>query len=383
MLRTAAANDRSPHSESPPDDLVLGVVTPVKNPVDTLESRLGATWGAIRQARTKTDELRAKLTSALAGLDDPNCAVVVTGSLGRGEASEDSDADWVLLVDGPSNPDHARMARAIGERIFEVLPKKVGPTGTFGTIVASHELVHHIAGTRDTNENLTRRILLLAESRALTSPSVRERVIRNLLARYAVHDRSVPNKTGRYNRIPHFLLNDVVRYWRTMASDYASKMWERDGKGWGIRNIKLRFSRKLLLVWGFLASFSGELFSSEPLDKAEQEKDEDDFLTLLSELIGEQAEVTPLDLLARVAAHEGVEAATARAIFDAYDEFLTALSDPATRKSLEAVPFAEAATDPSYDRLRCISAQYRDGINAMFFDQHPKLKRLIRQYGVF
>src|SRR4051812_45801735 len=98
---------------------------------------------------------------AVAGLHDANYSVIVTGSLGRGEATERSDADWFLLVDGPSDPEHAILARTIRSQIVGVVGKNVGPTGTFGGIVRSHELIHYIAGTRDSNENLTRRILLL------------------------------------------------------------------------------------------------------------------------------------------------------------------------------------------------------------------------------
>jgi len=214
----------------------------------------------------------------LADLHDANSTIVLTGSLGRGEATAGSDADWVLLVDGPSDPQHTILARTIEARILGIVTKSVGPTGTFGDIVASHQLVHYIAGTRDSNENLTRRILLLSESRALTNPLVRERVIRNVLARYVIHDRSVHSRSGRRQTVPHFLLNDVVRYWRTMASDYASKMWERQRKGWGIRNVKLRFSRKVLFIWGLLAAFAGELFA--PPELHHMENDEEYFLML-------------------------------------------------------------------------------------------------------
>jgi predicted nucleotidyltransferase len=349
--------------------------------LEALEQRLGVRWEAIGRARLKTEEILDSLRAALEGLDDPDCAVVVTGSLGRGEANDGSDADWILLVDGPSDPSHARLHREIDLKIRAVVSKDVGPTGTFGEIVASHDLVHYIAGTRDTNKNLTRRMLLLAESRAITNPLVRERVIRNVLSRY-LYDRPISNKRepGRYDPIPYFLLNDVVRYWRTVASDYASKMWERDRHGWGIRNIKLRFSRKLLFVWGLLASFSGKLLDGSSIQTAATE---DEFLLRLLELIREQSEVTPLELLARVASHEQVADETALRIFGAYDEFLAALADPETRDHLERIPFDDAMADEVYARLRRSSSEFRKGINAVFFKEHPELPNLIHDFGVF
>lgn len=361
---------------------------PAGTPIEALERKLAAhrpdspppRWSAIRDARAKTEELVLRLRGALEGLTDANSSIVVTGSLGRGEASDNSDVDWVLLVDGPSDPAHARLSREINRRIREAGFKDVGPTATFGNMVVSHDLVHYIAGTRDTNENLTRRILLLSESRALTNEVVRERVIRNVLARYVMHDRSVWNKFGRYDPIPHFLVNDMVRYWRTVTSDYASKMWERSGRGWATRNIKLRFSRKLLFVWGLLASFSGELFETEALRQA---KSEEEFLVLLSELIRSQTDVVPLDLFARVLADDGVDPETASVIFSTYDEFLATIGDPATRRQLDELPFDLAAEDEAYARLRRASGRFRKAVNAVFFDQHPKLKELIRSYGVF
>lgn len=347
--------------------------------VNELEQRLGKKWAAISKARVTTDEMLSKLEDAVGSLEDPNLSVVVTGSLGRGEANEDSDADWMLLADGPSNPDHAVLAREIGRRIKDVVPKEVGPSGTFAAIVPSHELIHYIAGTRDSNENLTRRILLLSESRALSNKLVRDRVIRNLLSRYVVYDRSVPSKSGKPHAIPHFLLNDIFRYWRTMASDYASKMWERDRKGWGIRNVKLRFSRKLLFIWGLLASFSGELCPTEEMSSA---KTDDEYLFLLAELIRQQTDVTPLELLAR-AVLETNDATIADRIFSSYDHFLGILGDPIARKRLEAVQFGEATSDPTYDDLRETSRQFRNGLTELFFDKHPKLPQLVRDFGVF
>lgn len=347
--------------------------------IDTLEAQLGANWEAIRGARAKTEEVLANLATALADLYDANFSIVVTGSLGRGEATPGSDADWILLVDGPSDPRHAMIARDIESRIKQVVTKEVGRTGTFGGIVASHELVHYIAGTRDSNENLTRRILLLSESRPLINPLVRQRVIQNVLARYVVHDRSVESRSGIRQSVPHFFLNDVVRYWRTMASDYASKMWERQREGWGIRNIKLRFSRKLLFIWGMLAAFAAEVFPAPELH--EVENDTEYFLALANH-IGTLTEVAPLELLARVVLDCGDDK-LAEAIFSSYNQFLGVLADPVSREALEQVPFEGALDEPAYAGLRDASHAFRDGVTRLFFDVHPQLRNLIRKFGVF
>jgi len=350
----------------------------VGSTIDVLESRLGANWSAICAARARTASVLAQLDAAVGDLYDTNFSIIVTGSLGRGEATEGSDADWLLLVDGRSDPEHAILARTIRSRIVDVVGKNVGPTGTFGDIVASHELVHYIAGTRDSNENLTRRILLLSESRALTNPLLRERVIRNVLARYVIYDRSVQSRSGRQT-VAHFLLNDIVRYWRTMTSDYASKMWERDREGWGIRNIKLRFSRKLLFLWGLLACFSGDLFAPPDLYDVENE---DEYFSRLAELIRAQTDVPPLELLAR-AVLQSEDDSVADAIFSSYDRFLKVLSDPDARMKLEAVHFDDALDDSTYAGLRDASHTFREGVTRLFFDTHRKLPKLIRDFGVF
>jgi predicted nucleotidyltransferase len=347
--------------------------------IDTLEARLGANWEAIRAARAKTEDVLASLGTALADLYDANYSVVVTGSLGRGEATAGSDADWILLVDGPSDPRHAMIARKIESRIKQVVTKAVGRTGTFGGIVASHELVHYIAGTRDSNENLTRRILLLSESRALINPLVRQRVIQNVLARYVVHDRSVQSRSGVRQSVPHFFLNDVVRYWRTMASDYASKMWERQQEGWGIRNSKLRFSRKLLFIWGVLAAFAADVFPAPELHGVENDNE---YFLALANHIGTLTEVAPLELLARVVLECGDDK-LADTIFSSYNQFLSVLADPVSREALEKVPFEAALDEPAYAGLRDASHAFREGVTRLFFDVHPQLRDLIRRFGVF
>src|SRR5207237_10320632 len=142
-------------------------------------------------ARRRTASLRAKL-DALAPLTTEDAATMLFGSIGREEVTESSDVDWTILIDGPSDPSHLQLVAKTADRLKDLGFKPPGSTDTFAVLVDSHELIHHIAGTHDTNQNLTRRILLLFESVAVTQPLVRERVVRNILDRYVTNDLVVP-----------------------------------------------------------------------------------------------------------------------------------------------------------------------------------------------
>jgi hypothetical protein len=111
-------------------------------------------------------------------------------------------------------------------------------------------------------------------------------------------------------------------------------------------------------------------------------RNDEEFLLLLAELIREQSDVAPLELLARVVLQAGDDA-VGEDIFSSYDRFLSVLADPEARKQLESVRFEDATTNKTYDDLRETSRRFRDGVNALFFDKHPKLPALIREFGVF
>jgi hypothetical protein len=156
-------------------------------------------------------------------------SVVLFGSIARGEVTSASDADWSLLVDGQADPEHPKVAQEVGKRIRDVVGKEPGREGVFGSLAFSHDLIQLIGGKDDTNQNLTRRNLLLLESRPFGNADAYNRTVKQVFHRY-VHEDLSPEKREREFYVPRFLLNDFARFWRTMAVDFAYKRRRRSSQ---------------------------------------------------------------------------------------------------------------------------------------------------------
>jgi hypothetical protein len=341
-----------------------------------LSRRIGELWPNIEATRDLSNQKVAELKKDLSDLDTEDISVVVQGSLGRGEFTSDSDIDWYLLVDGIADPHHHDVFLEAGKRIKKRARKDEGREKLFATLVSSHDLIHYIGGEGDTNNNLTRRLLLLVESIPLTGVITHERVVKNILKRYLVEDRGFRRVNGHH--VPRFLLNDFARLWRTMAVDFAYKLRARSGEGWAIRNVKLRMSRKLLYVAGLLACFHPQLWFDDPGDRRiyEEERFQPEVVDMFHSIFSDY----PLDILAGFLDTAELHQ-TALPLFRAYDEFLGVLRDSDQRKHLETLSEAAAESDPVYQKAREASHQFRDGLLDLFFGK--KLNLLTRQYGVF
>ena len=309
-------------------------------------------------------------------------SLVVFGSLARGEWTSASDLDCTYLIDGQANSDHLLIAQKI-QKVLDNHKEKFRPpgrTGTFGNLAFSHDIIHQIGGQNDTNRNTTQRILLLLESCTIgRGNQAYERVIRGVVNRYLEEDNHLLiADTTRY-RVPRFLLNDIVRFWRTMAVDFASKQRHRAGAGWGLRNAKLRMSRKLIFASGLLVCFGCNLGAAlqEKISSAES-----DIKLNLVNHIREQVRLTPLDILARSMERYRVAHAVAQSLFRAYAEFLNILDDNRSRGALENLRAADSRIDPTFGRVREISKAFEDALDQVFFE-NSLLTPLTRKYGVF
>jgi predicted nucleotidyltransferase len=350
-----------------------------ERPVFQLEQKLRADWPSLRACESATQDALDKLRTAVAAMSTGDTSVVVFGSLARREFTPESDADWSLLVDGMADPQHLNSSLEIARRIRETGIKQPGREGTFGKLTFSHDLIHYIGGDDDTNTNTTRRILLLLESTPVGQPDAYDRVIRNVLDRYLsedfgwVHGR---NPQG----VPRFLQNDIARYWRTMAVDFAYKQRQRGGEGWALRSTKLRLSRKLIYASGLLYCFScardAEIRS---LNVASPSR-----IQAVIEYLWSLCRRPPIDLLAETfLPYDGLNEA-ALDICGSYDRFLGLLIDARTRAHLERLSYSEAATDETYELVRSLGHTFQRGLNGLFLEPNETgVFELTKTYGVF
>lgn len=190
--------------------------------LDRLAETLGVEFSNVQHARAEARSFRRKFEDVLWGMSSADTTVVVLGSLARDEFTCGSDVDWTLLVDGIANPKHLDLAQRVRDVVQSLGAKQPGPEGIFGNMAFSHDIVHQIGGEDDTNSNTTRRILLVLESRPIGRADAFNRVLNHVLFRYVAEDARFLQQDARFH-VPRFLLNDIARYWRTMAVDFAYK----------------------------------------------------------------------------------------------------------------------------------------------------------------
>lgn len=364
-------NDQRPMSHSDPFPAVT-----------RLAKECRAKWAGYERAAKATKAAEAKLHKALiAGMPggrflDSDSSLVICGSFARHEMTDESDYDWTLLIDGVVNNQHAEFTKDVLNSLRSAGLVEPGSSGTFGNLVFSHDLVHRIGGGADSNLNLTRRMLMLLESKPVyfgtgySSPHVWNNVMTNILERYFEQD--VHFSVSGKCRVPRFLLNDLTRYWRTICVDYAAKHREQDGKKWALRNAKLRLSRKLIYASGLAFCLSCEL------DPPQEDSGlfADQFPTNPQEFIASAmrfAQTPSLEFLAAFVNAFVKEPAkrqrVATLIFGSYNEWLLMMADKEIRASLETLSHDNAKGDVNFEKVRRVGEDFAKGLQLLFFNR--------------
>lgn len=341
----------------------------------------GQTWSNIISSEKRTNEILDNiksnfLQSPAARIFSSDVDLVVFGSLARNECTESSDVDWTLLIDGQSRPEHYSFGHIVRDQLEKAKMQEPGSTGMFGQITFGHDLINYIGGEDDTNHNTSRRILMLLESDNIVwSGSTKggtayERIIKGILNQYFEHDSGFRSDIGAITKVPRFLLNDIIRFWRTMCVDFAYKQKEQQGKKWALRNIKLRISRKLIYVKGLLMCIS--CYNNDKL------KIED-----IEEHLKNMATMKPLDLLIKVCLENQVDETDLVELLSAYDEFLQLLNDNKKRKVLTNLEMLEVYENVIFMDARAITDKFQKALTNIFLLKESRLKEFTLKYGIF
>lgn len=274
----------------------------------------------IAESRTFTEaklqEMR-KLVQVEKGLD--GILLGTYGSYARREASQQSDLDFFVICKNATQIESAKMiVEPIATQLIKVAGREPSAKGAFGEVEDLETMLSNIGGNDDHNSKITRRILFLLEGEWLGNKSMFEDVLQQLLSKYV-------REAITSHQLALFLLNDIIRYYRTICVDFEYKtIQDADPKPWGTRNIKLVFSRKLLY-------FSGLLMVAETAQRTYAEK--------MKSLV----RLSSMPVADRV-----IDVCGERAVFalKLYDEFMEALASLEVRQSLDDTKADERTKEP-------------------------------------
>jgi hypothetical protein len=328
-----------------------------ESPLAQLAQASGMGFAHLMAARERTGKRLEQREEQLSQLQvDPDVSVVLMGSWGRAEVTSGSDDDYMVLVDGPWRPEH-EVNPSIEDvaRVFDIKP---GREGLFGEIVYSDYLVKRIGLQEDDNNNLSRRMLLLLESQPAIGHDRHRAASQEALRGYledARKDRSPPR----------LLLNDIVRYWRTICVDFAGKQRKRRGQGWGIRNVKLRTSRKILFAGGLLPVLEcGSMTRSD-----------------MEAFLDARLRMPPTDRVAQAFLEAGAHDSGGRALA-AYDQFIGLLDKEDFRQALESLSREDADRSNQFLEAARLGRELQNGLLALLFETDTLPPR-VREFAIF
>lgn len=280
---------------------------------------------------------------------ETNFCIVADGSYARKEASEESDIDFYIIHidDKPSS----KLVEDVSTILSKFVPNMPSDGGPFASITSLSEMTRNIGGDDDTNAKLTKRVLLLLEGDWLYNEALFNAARNNLIETYVNDQTSEP-------QLALFLLNDFIRYYRTICVDFNYKTVE-NSKAWGIRNIKLVFSRKLLYFGGIIAVAETAHMTAD--------KKREKLSTLFS--------LSPLERIRRVCGTEAED------LLGKYEFFLKEISNPEVRSVLKKVDKENRNESGKFRELKNEGHQFTSELykllNRKYDSSHPIHKMLV------
>jgi hypothetical protein len=232
---------------------------------------------------------------------------------------------------GASAHDHGPVISWRAELCTAVGVEKPNPKGVFHHPICKSKIAAVAGRSGEPYEDVAKRILFLLESQWLYNQDNYDLLLSEVIDSYADDVRRDPRK----NFV--FLLNDVVRFFRSLCVNYQfTKADTEDGK-WPIRNVKLRHSR-VLMYFSMVAAIG-----SLSRDHTEQKID------ALKDLI----RMEPLRRL--YVAYGLANDPGFFKVAGAYNTFLALLSQKAVRDELAGLDYDDRYKCPAFSQLKANS----------------------------
>lgn len=199
----------------------------------------------------KLSQLQNSLTNSPPVNDLPGLTIFATGSYARGEASVHSDIDLFFVNDATPevtdpNIKRIRMISEIVDIGDSLEFPRFSNDGEYLDIIDKLDLLEHLGGRKDDYHNyFTARMLLLLESKCVHGKRNYDALLNEVLHSYL---RDFPEHPKGFN--PSFLINDIIRFWKTLCLNYEHRRNQRDKNlrnrtKQKTKNFKLKFSRML------------------------------------------------------------------------------------------------------------------------------------------
>lgn len=204
------------------------------------------------QSSERLVDLEQRL-AAIPGIDSyDGLCVYVAGSHARGDASTYSDIDlWFLRDDIRSvrsseglNVKTINLMSSVVKELAAMDAPDPSKDGEYLKVLSLREMLDHLGGPQDDYKNhFTARMLLMLESYPVYGEKVYESALADIIDSYM---RDYEDHAEDFR--PTFLVNDIIRYWKTLCLNYEHRRNKPEDAGkikQKIKNFKLGYSRLL------------------------------------------------------------------------------------------------------------------------------------------
>jgi len=184
-----------------------------------------------------------KIKKSTEGIDiikTSNISLFVAGSLGRMEFGKKSDVDFFVITE--NNISRLIEIEILGKLIH--LNKELGlpgfsNDGKFLKVYSLNDMINKTGSPIDDHENyFTTRLLMILESKVILNDNLYNIALKKIIGNY------FKDKEDHPDFFPIYLINDIVRYWRTLCLNYEMIRFDNK-KPWRKKNINLKYSRML------------------------------------------------------------------------------------------------------------------------------------------